>query len=154
MSAILQPGVMRIRTLVEDDLERVIEIEQLAYDHPWTIGIFRDCLRVGYICQILEQDGKIHGYSVMSDAVGEAHILNICIKPESQGSGLGRLLVDNLLTIARRMTNEIILLEVRPSNKVAIALYHDMGFCEVGSRKAYYPGHNGREDALIMALNL
>jgi len=140
MSAILQPGAMRIRTLVEDDLDRVIEIEQLAYDHPWTIGIFRDCLRVGYICQILEQDGEIHGYSVMSDAVGEAHILNICIRQESQRSGLGRLLVENMLTMARRMTNEIILLEVRPSNKVAIALYHDMGFSRSGQSQGLLPG--------------
>ncbi len=154
MSAILSPGSMKLRTMLEDDLDSVINIEEAAYSHPWTLGIFKDCMRVGYHCQVLEQEGIIHGYAVMSAAVGEAHILNVCVHPLSQGSGFGRLLVNHLIDAARRMRAEIILLEVRPSNKVALALYHDMGFCEVGTRRHYYPSHNGREDALILALNL
>lgn len=154
MSAIMQAGPMTFRLMLEEDLLQVIEIEKKAYSHPWTIGIFRDCLRVGYLCQVLEQDGEILGYGVMSEAVGEAHVLNVCVHPNSQGEGLGRLLVEHLLSAARRMKADIILLEVRPSNRSAIGLYHSMGFCEVGCRKNYYPSPNGREDALIMALNL
>lgn len=154
MSAILQPGPMIMRLMKESDLADIICIEQNAYTHPWTIGIFRDCLRVGYYCQVLEQDGIIHGYGVMSEAVGEAHVLNVCVHPDSQCAGLGRMLVDHLVASARRMGAEIALLEVRPSNRVAIGLYHDMGFCEVGTRRNYYPSKNGREDALILALNL
>jgi len=154
MSAILLPGPMLLRQMKDEDLADITRIEKRAYTHPWTMGIFKDCMRVGYYCQVLEQDGVIHGYGVMSEAVGEAHILNICIHPDSQGQGLGRMLVDHLISSARRMANEIVLLEVRPSNKVAIRLYHDMGFCEVGTRRNYYPSENGREDALILALNL
>jgi len=154
MSAIMQAGPMTFRVMHEDDMPHIIAIEKKAHSHPWTIGIFRDCLRVGYLCQILEQDGIILGYGVMSEAVGEAHILNVCVHPDSQGEGLGRLLVEHLLSAARRMKAEMMLLEVRPSNRSAIGLYHDMGFSEVGCRKNYYPSKNGREDALIMALNL
>jgi len=154
MSAILRPGPMTLRVMKEEDLTDIISIENNAYSHPWTIGIFRDCLRVGYYCQVLEQDGAIHGYGVLSEAVGEAHVLNVCIHPDSQGTGLGRMLVEHLITSAKRMGADIALLEVRPSNKVAIGLYHNMGFCEVGTRRNYYPSDNGREDALILALNL
>ena len=140
--------------MLEEDLEQVMAIELASYSHPWTRGIFRDCLRVGYYCQILEIENCICGYAVMSEAVGEAHILNVCVSPEHQGEGLGKILIEYLLDSARRMSADIVLLEVRPSNKKAVSLYHDMGFCEVGTRKNYYPDHNGREDALILALNL
>ena len=154
MSAILSPGSVKLRAMLDEDLQYVIKIEEASYTHPWTLGIFRDCLRVGYHCQVLEMDGDIQGYAVMSEAVGEAHILNVCVRPECQGTGLGKVLVEYLLDSARRMRAEIVLLEVRPSNKIALSLYHNMGFCEVGTRKNYYPSHNGREDALILALNL
>ena len=154
MSAILSPGLLQFRTMLEEDIPNIMRIETKAYQHPWTGGIFRDCLRVGYFCQVLEQDGIIHGYAIMSMAVGEAHILNICVRPSSQSQGLGNLILDHLIEAARRMGAEVILLEVRPSNKAAVHLYHSHGFNEVGMRKSYYPSHDGREDALILALNL
>ncbi len=154
MSAILQTGSLALRPMLEDDLAEIICIEEKAYTHPWTIGIFRDCLRVGYHCQVLEQNNEILGYAVMSEAVGEAHILNVCVRTQAQGNGFGRVMVNDLLDAARRMSADIMLLEVRPSNRIALNLYHNMGFCEVGTRKNYYPSHNGREDALILALNL
>ena len=154
MSAILSPGFLQFRTMLEEDIPNIMRIETKAYQHPWTGGIFRDCLRVGYFCQVLEQDGIIHGYAIMSMAVGEAHILNICVRPSSQSQGLGNLILDHLIEAARRMGSEVILLEVRPSNKAAVHLYHSHGFNEVGMRKSYYPSHDGREDALILALNL
>ncbi len=154
MSAILQTGSLALRGMLEEDLADIISIEEKAYTHPWTPGIFRDCLRVGYHCQVLEQNNEIQGYAVMSEAVGEAHILNVCVRPQSQGNGYGRMLINDLLDAARRLSADMMLLEVRPSNKIALGLYHNMGFCEVGTRKNYYPGRNGREDALILALNL
>lgn len=154
MSAILHPGSVELRSMQNKDLHPVMIIEEMSYSHPWTHGIFRDCLRVGYHCQVLEIKGEIQAYAVMSQAVGEAHILNVCVHPDFQGSGLGKMLVEYCLDTARRMSTEIVLLEVRPSNKVALSLYDNMGFCEVGVRRNYYPSHNGREDALILALNL
>jgi ribosomal-protein-alanine N-acetyltransferase len=137
-----------------DDLAGVVAIEQQAYDFPWTEGIFRDCLRVGYCCRVLEEAGELLGYGVMSVGAGESHLLNVCVLPDAQGKGLGRLLLDHMVSIARRYGVESVLLEVRPSNKRAIHLYHKLGFNEVGIRKGYYPDVNGREDALILALAL
>ena len=136
------------------DLDAVIEIESSAYDFPWTQGIFRDCLRVGYCCWCYEIDGLIQGYGVMSVAAGESHILNISVRPESQRQGIGSKLMKHFLQLARRHDADTVMLEVRPSNKLAIKLYEKLGFNEIGVRRNYYPAHRGREDALLLALSL
>lgn len=148
---------LNYRPMQEQDLSAVMAIEQLSYQHPWTSGIFQDCLKAGYSCWLLEEGVEMLGYGVISAAVGEAHLLNLCIHPAHQGRGLGRSLLEHLLKIARYYRAETLFLEVRPSNKAAYQLYVRMGFNEVGMRRNYYPaenGGNGREDALIMALSL
>jgi ribosomal-protein-alanine N-acetyltransferase len=140
--------------MAEDDLPEIMEIERSAYPFPWTAGILRDCIRVGYTCLVYEIGSVIHGYAVMSVAVGEAHILNLCVRPQSQGQGLGRKLLMHIIALARRHGADTLLLEVRPSNLAALNLYQAIGFNEVGVRKNYYPAEQGREDALILAFSL
>lgn len=93
------------------------------------------------------------GYSLLSIAVGEAHILNISVDPNEQKQGIGRKMLENLIAVAKGRA-ETVFLEVRPTNTVAIALYESMGFNEIGIRKGYYPAENGREDAIMLALQL
>jgi ribosomal-protein-alanine N-acetyltransferase len=143
-----------LRPMREDDLDAIMAIERRAYPFPWTHGIFRDCLRAGYPSWVLHLDGAIIGYGVLSIAVGEAHVLNICIDPDLQGTGHGRRLLRSLLKLARGHGSERVFLEVRPSNPNAIALYHDEGFNEIGRRPRYYPAKQGREDAIVMAIEL
>ena len=143
-----------LRPMREDDLVAVHAVEERAYPFPWTLGIFRDCLRSDYPAWVLEEGGVIIGYVLMSVAAGEAHILNVCIAPEHQGRGLGRKLVRAILHVARGRAAERVFLEVRPSNAGAIALYHDEGFNEIGRRPRYYPASDGREDAIVMAMEL
>ena len=154
MSAILARQGSRIRPLASADLDAVMDIECRAYDFPWTRGIFRDCLRVGYCCWCYENDGLIQGYGVMSVAAGESHILNLTVRPESQRQGIGRKLMRHFLHLARRHDADTVMLEVRPSNVSAISLYEKMGFNEIGVRRNYYPADEGREDALLLALSL
>ena len=143
-----------MRLMREADLDAVLAIEVRAYPFPWTRGIFRDCLLADYPAWVLEQDGRIIGYGVLSLAVDEAHVLNVCAAPEVQGRGHGRRLLRSLLKIASARGAQRVFLEVRPSNTHAIALYHDEGFNEIGRRPRYYPAKDGREDALVMALEL
>lgn len=142
------------RPMTETDLPEIMQIEVAAYPFPWTEGILRDCLRVGYSCWVYEAEGVIQGYAVMSVAAGEAHILNLCVRPELQGQGLGQKVLTYIVTLARRHGADTLLLEVRPSNLAALKLYRNTGFNEVGTRKGYYPAEQGREDALILALAL
>lgn len=154
MSAILKSTGGQFRPIREDDLPEIMDIERRAYPYPWTQGILRDCIRVGYSCWLYEVESVIHAYGVMSVAAGEAHILNLCVRPESQGQGLGGRMLKQLISLASRQGADTLLLEVRPSNLAALKLYQGLGFNEVGSRKNYYPAEQGREDALILALAL
>ncbi len=154
MSAILSNQGNGFRRMRDCDLDEIMDIERNAYEFCWTLGIMRDCLRVGYLCWLYESDGRIEAYGVLSVAAGEAHVLNLCVRKESQGQGLGRKMLRQLIELARRQGAETVLLEVRGSNLAAVRLYHSEGFNEVGVRKDYYPDHHGREDALILAREL
>ena len=156
MNAALQAGreAAALRPMREADVEAVFDIERRAYEFPWTAGIFRDCLRADYIAWVLERDGVLLGYFLMSLAAGEAHVLNICVAPGQQGQGLGRRMLRSLVHLARARGAQRIFLEVRPSNRGAIALYDQEGFNEIGRRPRYYPARDGREDALVMAMEL
>ena len=140
--------------MVDADIAEILAIEQSAYTHPWTEILFGDCLRVGYCCWVMERQGAIIGYGIISIGAGECHVLNLCVKPEMQNNGYGSAMLEHLLDIARSHNVEIVFLEVRPSNRSAIRLYEKAGFNEVGMRGNYYPAINGREDAIILARSL
>jgi len=145
-------GVMR--PMFEDDLDAVMEVELRAYPYPWTRGIFQDCLRAGYPARLLEREDGVVGYGMLSIAADEAHVLNVCVDPLVQSQGHGRRLLRELVRVARTRGAVRVFLEVRPSNAPAIALYHSEGFNEIGRRPRYYPAEHGREDALVMAMEL
>lgn len=152
--SVTRQDLMRLRRMRPGDLPEVLFIENANYQFPWSEAIFQDCLRVNYSCWVCEESDKILGFSIVSIAVGEAHILNINVHPAEQKQGVGRKMLTNLIEVARNKNAETIFLEVRPSNLGAIALYTSMGFNEIGIRKGYYPAVNGREDALMLALEL
>lgn len=153
MVAVVTPTV-EIRAMRRGDVDTVSEIEQRSYPFPWTRGIFQDCLRVGYRCHVLEAGADIAGYGIVSQPVDEAHLLNLCICPEHRRGGLAALLLDFLVREARLGGAERMFLEVRPSNKGAVALYRASGFHIIGRRPGYYPAKKGREDAAVMVLHL
>lgn len=153
MSAVIKPDT-GFRPMQFEDLDRVMEIEPKIYSHPWSRGNFADSLHAGYSCWIYESEGEVAGYAVMMSVLDEAHLLNISIAQDYQGRGMGRALLDHVIDIARRHGAQMMFLEVRPSNKNAIALYESIGFNEFSVRKGYYPAHNGREDAILMGLAL
>lgn len=133
------------------DLQAVAAVELASYQFPWNIGIFRDCLLAGYQSLVLDIQGNVSGYCIMSIAAGEAHLLNICIHPSCQRLGYGRRLLVEALARAREIGVETVFLEVRPSNDVAIMLYRSLGFRLIGRRPSYYQADGGREDAVIFA---
>jgi ribosomal-protein-alanine N-acetyltransferase len=151
MSAAPELLPLRFRTMRYADLKAVMALEIRAYAFPWTETIFQDCIRVGYYCQVLEIQEHMEAYGIMSVGAGEAHVLNLCVQPESQGRGFARRMLEHLLNLASADAVQTVFLEVRPSNLRALELYRSAGFCEVGIRRGYYPNHGGREDALVMA---
>lgn len=142
------------RLMRETDLDEVIAIEEAVYPSPWTRGIFHDCLHIGYLCRVLELNGKIVAYSIISVAVEESHLLTIVVPENEQGKGYGKKMLDEMIRLAKKNGANTMYLEVRTSNKTAIQLYHQRGFNELGIRNNYYPAGQDREDALILALDL
>lgn len=134
------------------DLAAVSEIEHRAYSHPWTRGNFENSLKAGHLGLTLrDPTHTLVGYAVLMPVVDEMHLLNITIDPRRQRQGLGRMLLAVTLATSHDHRLHTMLLEVRPSNVGAIALYEEAGFAEIGRRRGYYPaGAQGREDALVL----
>lgn len=137
------------------DLDEVGRIEALAYGFPWSRGNFIDSLAAGYLAEVLAcpRDGLL-GYFVAMPGVDELHLLNITVAPAAQGRGHGQILLDAVQAQGRRLGLGTLWLEVRDGNHRARALYLRRGFAEVGLRRGYYPAAGGREDAVVMRLDL
>ena len=153
MSAVLQTE-FKLRPMQLEDIDVVMSIEPHIYSHPWTRGNFTDSLQSGYSAWVLMQDQKIIGYALMMMVLDEAHLLNLSIAKAYQKQGLGRLLLEHMITISKNHRAANMFLEVRASNVSAIVLYENIGFNEMAIRRAYYPAGNGREDAVLMGLAL
>ena len=142
---------LHLRPMKESDLDAVMASERATYEFPWKAEVFVECLRVGYNCWVAEMGREVVGHGVMSVGADECHVLNICVHPQCQGLGLGRRLLRRLLGLARQRGADTAFLEVRVSNEAARGLYAAEGFCEIGTRRGYYPARNGREDAVVLA---
>jgi ribosomal-protein-alanine N-acetyltransferase len=143
-----------IRPMRVGDLADVVAIERASYQFPWSEGIFRDCLRVGYVCRVMTVSRQVMAYGVMSIGAGEAHILNLCVSEAYRCRGVGKRLLGCLIERAAAAGMGEAFLEVRPSNTAAIRLYLSMGFEQVGTRRGYYQALSGREDAAVLKLAL
>jgi [ribosomal protein S18]-alanine N-acetyltransferase len=139
-----------------DDLPEVLAIENDVYPYPWTRGNFLDSLYNGYQAEVLRApDGELVGYFLLMLAVDEAHLLNISVRRDLHGHGIGRLQLSRVDTLARDHGMGSVLLEVRPSNLRAYAVYLRYGYTEIGRRKGYYPASGAtREDAIVMRCTL
>lgn len=143
-----------IRPMEQYDVPAVLALERSVYEFPWTEGIFKDCLRVGYHSFVIEHDEKIVGYVLMNTVVGEAHVLNLCVAPDCRRQGIARSLLNYIIDLAVALKSVSLFLEVRESNVAALALYQSSGFDEIGIRRNYYPAPVGREDAIMLVKQL
>jgi [ribosomal protein S18]-alanine N-acetyltransferase len=144
---------INIRQMTFDDLDKVYEIETSAHITPWSKGIIHDCIDVGYGCFVLEEKKKkkICGFAIVRISGGECHILNLAVSPKSQGKGFGKKILRYIIDVAKPYCFHIIL-EVRPTNKVAIKLYERHKFKQTDIKKDYYNDAGGTEDAIVLVL--
>ncbi len=149
MSAVLAPRIEML-PMNANDLDGVLAIENAVYPFPWTRGNFADSLAAGYSAWVCRIGGELVGYAVIMMVLDEAHLLNISVDQSRHGMGFGARLLRHAMSVARTLGARMLLLEVRPSNERALQLYKHFGFVRIGVRKAYYPAHEGREDALVL----
>jgi ribosomal-protein-alanine N-acetyltransferase len=144
---------LELRPMVVGDVDEVHALERSVFPHPWSRGNFMDSLASGYDAWVLHEPEtrSLAGYFLIMYALDEAHLLDVAVAGQRQGTGLGRYLLDRIAARSRGMRMDSILLEVRPSNERALQVYRRYGFNEIGRRKGYYPAHEGRrEDAIVM----
>ena len=131
-----------IGALTVDDAERCAELESVLFpgDDPWpTVAFVRELAAEHNHYVAARTANTLVGYGGIS-RLGrtppfEYEIHTIGVDPDYQGRGVGRRVLDELLTIA---DGGVVHLEVRTDNEPAIALYRSVGFAEVGLRRRYY----------------
>lgn len=117
---------------------------------PWSTQDFRDCVSFALFL-VAEADAHVVGYTVALEAADEGEILNLAVAEDGRRRGLGRALVEAIVSALAEHGVRQVYLEVRESNAAARALYAGFGFNEVGRRKAYY--RRPVEDAMVLRLD-
>jgi ribosomal-protein-alanine N-acetyltransferase len=132
------------------DLDEVLAIERASFTMPWSRGAFLYEIEQNRVarCYVMREEERLVGYICVWEVADEMHITNIAVHPAARRRGIGRGLLGSVLDDARRRSMRLVVLEVRPSNVEARALYESFGFRVVGRRRGYY--YDTGEDALVM----
>ena len=146
-----------LELMTESDLDAVMAMEANSHQHPWSRKNFSDSIKSGHwaycLREVNDPDKRILAYCILLPAVDDLHLLNITVDTDLRKQGIGLRLMSAIQSIANNLSIPRILLEVRPSNRAAIALYERAGYEELARRKAYYPvesSSGAREDAIVM----
>lgn len=135
------------------DLDYIKDILYSDFDDFWNESILKSELEndnSNYI--VVKNDlNEIVGFGGFKAIINEADIMNIVVKKSHRHNGIGTLILENLLNLAKSKNMISISLEVNKSNIPAINLYKKFGFLNIGERKKYY---NNTDDAIIMEKKL
>ena len=145
---------MHLEPMLTSDLPAVHAIETAANQFPWSLKNFEDSLHAGYQGWVVRKEQQIIAYALVQHVLDEAHLLNICVAPTLQGRGMGRQLLNAVIDAVSLRGSNLMVLEVRRSNRRAQELYLSAGFNEMSIRRGYYPSVQGREDAVLMGMAL
>ena len=136
-----------------DHVKQVAEIESECFSTPWSENSIASELTNPLSAWFVAVDGDtVAGYIGSQTVMGESDMMNIAVKPAYRKQGVGRGLVDTLMSYLCGNAVLCLNLEVRASNNAAISLYDSMGFVEIGRRPNYYT--KPKEDALILRKDL
>jgi ribosomal-protein-alanine N-acetyltransferase len=149
MGSSLEQGI-ELRPMRPGDLDEVLAIEYGVCPFPWGRSNFSESMASGYSCWVCREASVLVGYFVLMLAVDDAHLLTIGVAPGHQRKGFGARLLRQAMAVGLSGGARTLLLEVRPSNDKALAMYRHFGFAQIGVRRGYYPAQGGREDALVL----
>lgn len=142
-----------IRKMEKKHIEEVYQIEELSFFTPWSKkSILTEVENpIGrYI--VIEEDEKVVAYGGFWLVLPEANINNVAVIPSHRGRGISKILMNELIAMAKSEGAKELYLEVRSSNRVAQNLYRSLGFVMIGLRSGYYV--DTEEDAIVMLKNL
>lgn len=114
------------------------------FDNFWTYQILKEELESensSYL--VARMNNEIVGFAGIKVVLDEADIMNIVVKKNYRNQGIGTLLLESLISLAKRLNLNSLSLEVSEENLPAIHLYQKFGFESLGVRKNYYQDKNG-----------
>ena len=136
------------------DLDGIVQIEREVNPFPWGEEALRDTIASSGHHLMSLREGRAVGFLLSSFVLDETQLLLIGVSPDWQGVGVGGQLLKEFINRSQDQGQKLIYLEVRSGNERAIRLYRSLGFIDIGVRRDYYPGLIGREDAIVMSLQL
>jgi [ribosomal protein S18]-alanine N-acetyltransferase len=136
-----------------EDVPAVARLEAHVFSDPWPAHLYVQEIGQPLRFQrvIFDPNGFLAGYLFACWQADELHILKVATHPIHEGKGLATMLMEEARQEAARNCAASLILEVRPSNRRAIALYRHLGYQTLGRRPRYYADG---EDALVMAYNV
>ena len=145
---------IKIRDASNRDLSKIVEIERLSFDNPWTRDSFLRELSLPFSRTIVAvtvngATETITGYLCRWLVADECHILNVAVHPSTRRAGIATRLMEEAINDAKGEQASFVTLEVRRSNLAARRLYRRLKFEERRLRRNYY---GSGEDAIVMEL--
>ncbi len=142
--------MIAVRRMTVDDLPAVVAIQSASFPTSWTHDMLRQELEqdLGWCEVAVDSDGRVAGFLFGRRYPDTWHVVDLAVEPARRRRGIGGRLLDGFVEAAQESGAEVVL-EVRPRNVGALALYESRGFAAVGLRRGYYGGIDG--DALVMA---
>jgi len=143
---------MQIQDMTINEFELIKDNLQKDFDEFWNNNILKEELLNPNTKYIFAKDNdKIIGFAGILITIDSAEIMNIVVRKDERKKGIGKRLLQELISIAKNEKVDNIFLEVNFSNVPAKKLYDNIGFRIIGIRKKYY---NNKDDAIIMKLSL
>ena len=142
---------IKIEKMNLNHLNGLQEILISDFDDFWSFSTLKEELENENSSYIIGKiNNEIIGFAGLKIIFDQADIMNIVIKKTYRNQGIGTLLLENLILLAKDLNISTLFLEVNEQNKPAIHLYEKLGFEKLGVRKKYYNNNNG----IIMKKNL
>jgi ribosomal-protein-alanine N-acetyltransferase len=143
---------MTIRLWEDQDLPLIERAEQRCFSDPWSLAALTAAKENPFThCYLIEENGQLQAYGCLFVLFEEAEVQNIAVDIPYQKQGIGRALIDFMHEKAKALGAEKCFLEVRVSNRAAIALYQKTGYEIYGERSKYYADG---ESAFVMRKTL
>jgi len=160
MSSAADVSDVRLTPGESSDLDAVMDVMASAFDpsfgEGWTRSQCAGILPLSGVALVLarDDDGAVHGFSLLRTVADEAELLLLAVAPRAQRRGVGGALLNHFIELGRARGVRRLHLEVRDGNS-AVAMYQSFGFKAEGRRPKYYCGQDGSQhDALTMAREL
>lgn len=122
------------------DVMTVCKIDRLCFSHPWPREEFikeitQNRFATYFTCKLNRQ---IIGFIGLWIIFEDAHIATIAVAPPYMRKGIGRMMLEFAIDLAKKSNCHQLILEVRKSNEIAINFYQKMGFALVNTKKSFY----------------